>query len=119
MITKNRLFKLFLIVAVIVVSYLVFSKPNYPQSIPHLDKVGHLGSFLLLSYLTYLAFRPRGWVVTASMASYAVMIELVQSYLPYRSASTGDVIADMAGVACFYFGLWLYRKYFNATYLKD
>ncbi|AVV83695.1 teicoplanin resistance protein VanZ [Shewanella putrefaciens] len=53
------------------------------------------------------------------LASYAVIIELVQSRLPYRSASIGDVLADFAGIALFYFCLWIYGKYFRAAQLQE
>lgn len=111
MFKRQNIFRLALIIAILVVSYLVFSKPNYPQNIPNLDKVGHFGSFFGLSFLVYFAFKPKWYLVAAAMAGYAVFIELVQSRLPYRSASVGDVIADMAGVAAFYFCLWLVNRY--------
>lgn len=118
-ITKNTLFRLALAVAVVVISYLVFSRPTYSQSIPNLDKIGHLGSFFCLSYLTYLAFRPRWYWLSLVLAGYAILIELVQSRLPYRSASMGDVLADFMGIASFYFCLWAYGKYFRAAQLRE
>ncbi|EGT3628078.1 MAG: VanZ family protein [Gammaproteobacteria bacterium] len=119
MITKNTLFKLALAVAFVVISYLVFSRPTYSQSIPNIDKVGHLGSFFCLSYLSYLAFRPKWYWLSLTLASYAILIELVQSRLPYRSASVADVIADFAGIALFYFCNWAYGKYFRAAQLRE
>nr|WP_283104431.1 VanZ family protein [Shewanella inventionis] len=107
------MFKLALVVAVIVTSYLVFSKPNYPQSFSHMDKVGHLGSFFALSYLAHYAFKPKWYYLCAALATYALLIELVQSRLPYRSASVGDVAADLGGIALFYllhFSILQYRK---------
>lgn len=118
MITKNTLFKLALVVAFVVISYLVFSKPTYAQNIPNLDKVGHLGSFFCLSFLTYLAFRPKWYWLTLMLSGYAVLIELVQSRLPYRSADFKDVVADIAGIVLFYFCLWAYGKYFRAAHLS-
>lgn len=118
MITKKNLFKLALAVAFIVINYLVFSKPSYSQSIPNIDKVGHLGSFFCLSYLAYLAFRPKWYWLCTILATYALLIELVQSRLPYRSASVADWFADLAGIALFYFCLWVYQKYLNAAHLK-
>ncbi|BDM63331.1 teicoplanin resistance protein VanZ [Shewanella sp. NFH-SH190041] len=103
MISRIRFFKFALLAALLVVSYLVFSRPDYPQDvIPNMDKIGHLGSFFLLSWLSYEAFRPRWQILVPTMAVYAVGIEFVQSFLPYRSASVGDVVADMLGVALFY-----------------
>lgn len=118
-ITKHTLFKLALAVAFVVINYLVFSRPTYSQSIPNLDKMGHLGSFFCLSYLTYLAFRPRWYWLTILLTGYAILIELVQSRLPYRSASIADVLADFIGIALFYFSLWAYGKYFRAAQLRE
>ncbi|MCF1427283.1 MAG: VanZ family protein [Shewanella sp.] len=110
MFSKSRFFQFALLAALLVVSYLVFSRPTYPQGIPNLDKVGHLGSFLLLSWLTFEAFRLRWHVLVPLMALYAFAIELVQSYLPYRSASFSDFVADMVGVALFYLLAWLFAR---------
>jgi VanZ family protein len=118
-IIKHSLLRIILVLAFIIVSYLVFSKPSYSQNIPQLDKVGHMGSFLCLSFLTYLAFRPKWWLLCATMAAYGIFIELVQARLPYRSADVADFAADMVGVGFFYFCLWAYRKYFTAAYLVD
>ncbi|MDX1283087.1 VanZ family protein [Shewanella colwelliana] len=119
MITRKSLFKLALLFALIVISYLVFSRPNYPQVIPNMDKLGHLGSFFSLALLTHLAFEPRWHTLAVVLAGYAMFIELVQSRLPYRSASFADFVADMLGVLLFYFGLWLYRRYVKASAIKS
>jgi|TARA_R110002126_G_scaffold49395_10_gene136855 VanZ family protein len=112
-ITYKNIFKLALVVAIIVTSYLVFSKPSYPQTFAHMDKVGHLGSFFALAYLAHYAFKPRWYFLCSALATYAVLIELIQSRLPYRSASAADVIADLTGIALFYlvhFSMIKYRK---------
>ncbi|WP_037444972.1 VanZ family protein [Shewanella mangrovi] len=109
MINKPLLFKFTFLLAVIVVSYLVFSKPSYPQNIPGMDKVGHVGSFFGLTLLAYFAFRPRWYLVFIATACYGALIEVVQSYLPYRSADYHDFIADMCGVVLFYLLLFLSR----------
>ncbi|UJF22965.1 VanZ family protein [Shewanella sp. OMA3-2] len=113
MINYRNAFKLALLIAVVVTSYLVFSKPNYSQSFQHMDKVGHLGSFFGLAFLAHYAFKPKWYYLFGILASYAVLIELVQSRLPYRSASIGDVIADFVGIALFYlfhFSFLQYKK---------
>ncbi|WP_076412960.1 VanZ family protein [Shewanella sp. UCD-KL12] len=119
MISRRNIFRLALALAVIATSYLVFSRQSYPQLIPNMDKVGHLGSFFCLSLLTYLAFKPKWYLLTAVLGAYAVFIELIQSRLPYRSASIGDFIADMTGILLFYFCLWSYQRYFQAAKLKE
>ncbi|MEZ9596167.1 VanZ family protein [Shewanella sp. 10N.261.52.F9] len=119
-ITRQTIFKWALAVTLIVVSYLVFSKPNYyPTGIPYFDKMGHVGSFFVLSYLTYLAFKPKWYVLAVILACYAVFIEIVQSQLSYRSASIGDFIADMVGISLFYITHWLYCRYIKVTKLIE
>ncbi|MGS0676711.1 VanZ family protein [Shewanella sp. 0m-4] len=119
-INRQTIFKCALALTLILVSYLVFSKPNYYQTgIPNFDKVGHVGSFFILSYLTYLAFRPKWYILAVILAGYAVFIELVQSQLSYRSASIADFIADMIGISLFYFTHWIYCRYFKAAKLID
>lgn len=108
MIKRQLVFRIALLAAVLLVSYLVFSKPSYPQNIPNLDKVGHIGSFFMLSWLAYLAYRPRWYWIVLELAFYGIMIEFIQSFLPYRSADVKDFMADMVGVALFYLvlGIW-------------
>ncbi|GIU30965.1 teicoplanin resistance protein VanZ [Shewanella schlegeliana] len=118
-INRQTIFKWALAIMLILVSYLVFSKPSYPTGIPNLDKIGHLGSFFILSYLTYLAFKPKWYVLAVILAGYAVFIEVVQSQLSYRSASFADFIADMVGISLFYFTHWLYCRYFKTAKLTE
>lgn len=101
----------------IVVSYLVFSKPSYPQNIPGMDKVGHVGSFFGLSLLAYVAFKPRWYWLVWATAIYGALIEVVQAYIPYRSSDYHDFIADMCGVLLFYILLSLGR--FGYRMLKE
>ncbi|MCL1131101.1 VanZ family protein [Shewanella sairae] len=119
-INRQTIFKSALALMLVLVSYLVFSKPNYyPTGIPYFDKFGHVGSFFVLSYLTYLAFKPKWYILAIILAFYAVFIEIVQSQLSYRSASIGDFIADMLGISLFYITHWLYCRYIKATKLIE
>ena len=111
MISKTNFFKLTLLLAFIVMSYLVFSQPTYSQNtIPYFDKIGHAGSFFILTCLTYLAFRPHWLVIVSLMAAYGILIEVIQYFIPYRGAEVADVIADLTGVALFYCLNFIYRK---------
>ncbi|MCC4831385.1 VanZ family protein [Shewanella sp. 10N.7] len=97
--------------AVLVVSYLVFSKPNYPVTFNNMDKVGHVLSFFGLAFLAYFAFKPKWYWMCSILAFYAILIEVIQSQIPYRSASIADVVADLAGITLFYIFLFIFRKY--------
>ncbi|MEZ9237857.1 MULTISPECIES: VanZ family protein [Shewanella] len=105
------------VVAVLVVSYLVFSKPNYPVTFSNMDKVGHTVSFLGLAFLAYFAFKPKWYWMCSVLTAYAILIEVIQSQIPYRSASVADVVADVLGIALFYLFLFVFRKYQAAKLL--
>ncbi|MBR9729481.1 VanZ family protein [Shewanella intestini] len=106
----TNVFKLALLITFAVVSYLVFSKPNYPIYFTNMDKLGHAGSFFALSYLAYYAFKPKWYWLASILSLYAMMIEVIQSMLPYRRASIADVAADLAGITFFYLCLMLYSN---------
>ncbi|MFQ6372169.1 VanZ family protein [Shewanella sp. YIC-542] len=113
MIKRQLIFRVALLATLLLVSYLVFSRPGYPQLLPHMDKVGHIGSFFILAWLAWLAYRPRWYWIVLELACYGLLIEAVQSYLPYRSADMKDFIADMSGVALFYLLLGSWRGWQN------
>lgn len=63
------------------------------------DKVLHFIAFYTLAVLVDFSFPHRrfGLPKIILLIGYGLAIELVQSFLPYRSAETADVVADMLG----------------------
>ncbi|QLE87869.1 hypothetical protein FLM48_15930 [Shewanella sp. Scap07] len=84
-----------------------------------MDKVGHFGSFFGLAFLTHFAFKLKWLTLVTVLAGYAALIELVQSRLPYRSASFADFVADMMGVAAFMLCYWLASRYIRAGKIRS
>ncbi len=75
------------------------------------DKVNHFFAFFTLSLLlnrSSSTYNARMRNVTALLV-FAVFIEFLQYFIPYRCASVGDVIADLGGILTFQFLLTLYR----------
>jgi VanZ family protein len=71
-----------------------------------IDKLIHVGVFLLPTVALVRAGVPRGWAI-GLMAAHAPVSELLQHVvLPGRSGEPMDVVADLAGVAL---GAWLVR----------
>ena len=72
-----------------------------PQLFPRQDKLHHLLGFAALCFTTHVAF-PRArsrWLIPACLLA-ALLIELCQGlFLPYRTASLGDMLANTLGVA--------------------
>ena len=67
------------------------------------DKVEHAGVFFILSLLLNRASATRGHrlrnVVVLSL--FGVVIELIQHFIPHRSTSLNDALANIAGILIF------------------
>ncbi len=68
------------------------------------DKLQHFAAFLVLAMLLDL-MHPRlyHWYQVLYLAAYGLAIECVQYFLPYRDASLGDWIADVAALLVYGF----------------
>lgn len=88
--------------------------PVEPKAgVPYLDKVAHLGEYLLFAWLLAQAVRAArrrdrvvslwAWIVATS---YGGLLEGVQAMLPWRSAELADAVANAVGAAL---GVWLAR----------
>lgn len=86
----------------ITVGAVMYIPPGTPGS--SLDKPVHLCEYLLLAWCTAQAARASRWPLRqiASLAvigpvAYGVLLEAVQSVLPYRSAEWLDVLSNTIG----------------------
>jgi VanZ family protein len=70
------------------------------------DKLAHVVSFGLLTFMLELALRPPTWLLAALPLSVSALDEFHQAFLPGRYASLEDWLAGLLGVvlAC-----WLLR----------
>jgi VanZ family protein len=62
------------------------------------DKSNHLLAFSVLGVLGILAWRHRLREVLGGLLAYGCLIEVAQSFVPNRSASWEDVVADSLGL---------------------
>jgi VanZ family protein len=74
----------------------------------HMDKVAHLGIFALLAALLWKGFKLPLATAFLLLGSYGGAIELMQHYFTRRQGDWLDLLADMAGIICFYLArrLW-------------
>ena len=102
--TKTILFfRIALFVSAFVMLYFTTtaSEPDIAQSIN--DKLSHGLTFLLLSLLADFSC-PEGKFTfrkVSPLVAYGVLIECIQYFLPYRSFSVLDILADIAGIALY------------------
>ena len=77
------------------------------------DKLLHLLAFLLLGFLADAGWpdRPFDWRKFGPLALYGGAIEGLQSFVPGRLASWGDLLADLAGLSIYgVIAWWIGRR---------
>lgn len=79
--------------------YLSLDTPPALMRANHMDKVGHVGYYLLLSYWFGCILQPRRfWQLGAGLILIGALIEILQGLTPYRSMEFNDWLADSMGV---------------------
>ena len=103
--TRNQIItcRLVLLAAVVVITYLATTQQQYPVVRELSDKASHFLAFYVLALLvdysfprTNLGIAKLGWLI-----AYGMMIEVVQSFIPNRTASLIDLAADGMGIALY------------------
>lgn len=85
-----------------------------PQVFDGEDKLHHWAGFACLTLSAYLAF-PRTrlfWLLLWPLLG-SMIIELEQTFLPLRSASWGDMLANALGVASGLLAILVVRRYWR------
>lgn len=82
------------------------------QPFPNFDKVLHFGAFALLAILSIIATGGRFVFLSAVVfpSIIGIAVEIIQSKLPYRKASWGDFVADIAGGIAIFIIFMIYKK---------
>ena len=98
----RRGWRILLLLLMLTVCFLAFSSRAPSIEFDNADKWQHLAAFFALSACASLSMAP-GWRGTLgaslSMLAFGVFIEVVQMFLPARSAEWQDVLVDAAGIA--------------------
>jgi hypothetical protein len=72
---------------------------------PWSDKAHHVLAFAgLMAWFAVATPRGKWWQVALALLGFGITIECAQSFVPYRSASAADVLADLAGIVL---GAWV------------
>lgn len=83
--------------ALLVIILCVIPAPKLVE-VSNVDKVEHALAFAALAFVFLRAYRHQViWVITGCVA-FGVGIELVQYFIPWRSAELADLVADIVGV---------------------
>ena len=90
--------RLAFVVCVLAVLVLALVPTDVPIPSTGWDKSNHLLAFSVMALLGMRAFPGRTMAVLAGLLAYGVLIEVLQSYTPSRSADWRDVVADAVGL---------------------
>jgi hypothetical protein len=95
--------RLFLIAELALISWQATTRNGAGLSFQNGDKVLHFIAFASLAALMDFSF-PKSWFGMRKIMSlllYGLLIEYVQSFMPWRSVSLLDWVADMFGIAIY------------------
>jgi VanZ family protein len=105
-------FRLFLIAALAAITYLAVTRQEYPLVQEIYDKANHIVAFYALALLVDFSFPQKtfGFSKIIGLLSYGVLIEVVQGFLPGRTPSLLDLVADGVGIASYRFSQPLLKR---------
>ena len=96
-----RIYRFVFFFLVLFISYAAVIPLEDGTSVPYIDKLLHFFTFLLLTLFMDLSIRKpllSNKAALIFLILYAFLIELVQYFLPYRSAEVFDFISDLLGI---------------------
>jgi len=76
------------------------SKP-LPDGVHVSDKLLHVFGVMILAILADIAFRKKSLKIAAWIFGYAVLVEIIQYFISYRTFSLSDICADVLGIVIY------------------
>ena len=96
-----------LFVALIAIMHLATTSIQYPVVDDFNDKVNHIMAFYTLALLLDFSYPKSkfGLAKISVLLGYGLAIEIIQYFLPYRSASLFDLAADSVGLIVYWLSI--------------
>lgn len=96
-------FRLALAAALVVITYLATTQLDYPAIGNINDKVSHILAFYVLALLGDFSFPEHKFDPEKIflLLAYGLLIEIIQYFLPYRTFSLLDLLADAIGLVLY------------------
>ena len=96
-----RIYRFVFLFLLLFISYASVTPTEGGASVPYIDKLHHFSAFLILTFFMDLSTKKPllfNKIALIFLISYAFLIELVQYFLPYRSAEVFDFVSDLLGI---------------------
>lgn len=113
---SSKIFKVIFIIWFIFTLFLFLAPfPFFSHSVfSKSDKISHIIITFLTALLFYLSFKEFGWFVPFFFTIlYGSIVEVTQSFLPFRSFSIFDFIADIVGATGFLVFYFLNKNFLS------
>ncbi len=83
-----------------IISYIAFSTPDTATLNTGFDKINHMLAFFVLAIFCQFSFPDKKFIYSTfiPLIIYAIFIEIVQYFLPFRTFSILDIIADLTAI---------------------
>ena len=99
----RKIMRILLFICFISVSYLAFTTSDIEPLKHTWDKLNHATAFFALFLLLSYSFSKLTNLYKIFMLLvYAIVIEIIQHYIPGRESSLLDILADMVGISAGY-----------------
>jgi len=107
------LFRLLLAGTLLFISWQATIRNGIALPLANSDKELHFLAFCTLAVLLDFAFPKSrfGWFKILALIGYGILIEVVQSFFPYRSTELADVFADIVGIFAYAVTIPLLRRF--------
>ena len=110
-----KAYRFLFLISFLSVSFSAFTPSETEGSIANLDKLMHFLAFFISSLLLDLSIKSNliaNKVFLSFLVTYAGLIEIIQYFLPYRSADILDFIFDLLGILVYlYFAPKIVRRF--------
>lgn len=97
-------FRILLGLALLITTWMTLTpQPLSLPDAPMADKWAHLLTFAVLAFLVDASWPEQGFDIRkwVALIGYGILIELLQTQVPNRFFSVGDIVANAAGVAVY------------------
>ena len=101
--TSVIIFRVMLVLSLLLITYLVTTELNHPIMTSMNDKLGHILTFVILAFLLDFSFPANSFNLSKifPLLVYGMLIEVIQYFLPHRTFSLLDMLADGGGLVIY------------------
>jgi len=91
--------------------YLFFApfEDDGPEIFPHIDKIAHFSIFFLMTFFLIIGRLKKNYALIFCIL-YALLTEIIQTFLNYRTGSIFDFVSDILGITFAIFFIFFLEK---------